>query len=100
MDSRSVCRICGRRSVVVDVSGRAILKFKQGATRRTKNRIKEHGPEFLIVREAHIHSLGSAVLAMSVAERASDGKGGKESWFGWLPFEEIDIKYIGLAKSS
>ena len=85
---------------MVDISGRAILKFNKNATRRTKNRIKEHGPEFLIVREGHLKELGSAILVMSVAENSSDGKGGKESWFGWLPFEEIDIKYIGVTKSA
>lgn len=85
---------------MVDVTGRAILKFKQSASRRTKNRIREHGPEFLIVREGHSRQLGSAILVMSVAERSSDGRGGKESWFGWLPFEEIDIKYIGVTKSA
>ena len=53
------------------------------------------------MREGHSRQLGgSAILVMSVAERSSDGKGGKESWFGWLPFEEIDIKYIGVTKSA
>ncbi len=85
---------------MVSVFGRAILKFNKQATQRTKNRIREHGPEFLIVREGHLKELGFAILAMSVAERSSDGKGGKESWFGWLPFEEIDIKYIGVTKSA
>lgn len=89
----------GGNTVVVDISGRAILKFKQTASRRTKNRIKEHGPEFLIIREANVRELGSAILAMSVAERSSDGKGGKESWFGWLPFDEVDIKFVDIAKS-
>jgi hypothetical protein len=85
---------------MADISGRAILKFNKQASRRTKNRIREHGPEFLVVREGHLKSLGSSILVMSVAERSSDGRGGKESWFGWLPFEEIDIKYIGLTKSA
>jgi hypothetical protein len=32
------------------------------------------------------------VLFESEAERASDGNGGKETWSGWLPLEEIGIE--------
>lgn len=85
---------------MVDVTGRAILKFKQSASRRTKNRIREHGPEFLIVREGNMRELGESLLVMSVAEKASNGRGGLESWFGWLPFEELEIKYISYIKSA
>jgi len=85
---------------MVDVTGRAILKFKQSASRRTKNRIKEHGPEFLIVREGNMRELGESLLVMSVAEKASNGRGGLESWSGWLPFKELEIKYISYIKSA
>jgi len=27
----------------------------------------------------------------SVAQRASDGNGGKEAWHGWLPVKEIEV---------
>jgi hypothetical protein len=29
------------------------------------------------------------ILFESEAKRASDGSGGKESWSGWLPLEEV-----------
>ena len=56
------------------------------ASRRTKNRIREHGPEFEdVTRELTGHD--------SVAERVC--LRGGHGWLGWLPRDEFHIKCVG-----
>ena len=75
-----------------------LLRPAQGATNRTKNRIRENGPVFIvstsIKQMAFNFNKGAQVCILfeSEAERASDGKGGKETWSGWLPLEEIKVE--------
>ena len=67
------------------------LQFIPSATNRTKNRIRENGPEFVVlsdVRGVRFDS-GRWVHLKSTIMKSSDGKGGKESWSGWLPIKEI-----------
>ena len=71
------------------------ISWVSRATSRTKNRIRENGPTFIV------HSLPRGVqfdkgnelwiLLESIAHRSSDGKGGKEAWHGWLPAREIEV---------
>ena len=62
------------------------IKAKQSACRRTKNRIREHGHDFVLVRQS-----GTEVLLRAISRNASNGLGGKEHWFGWLPITEVEV---------
>ena len=70
-----------------------LLSPAEGATQRTKNRISENGPAFIVrsnnKRVAFDKGTQTWILFESEAKRASDGNGGKESWSGWLPVEEV-----------
>ena len=72
------------------------LSPKEGATNRTKNRIRENGPAFVVrtsIKQVAFNKGAQAcVLFESEAKRASDGNGGKETWSGWLPVEEVEVK--------
>ena len=66
----------------------------QKASRRTKNRIKENGAHFIFMRKTRASSLfngNTAFLLSAVTKKAADGRGGKESWLGWLPANEFDV---------
>ena len=72
-----------------------ILEFRPSkrATRRTKNRIREHGPSFEVrsIKE-NVTCLGSpGIFLVATTKNASDFKGNKESWTGWLPTKEIEV---------
>ena len=60
------------------------IKAKAGASRRTKNRVNDNGPEFVLVDESNAFCL--------------DGKAGvlvhsaSTDWFGWLPTDEINME--------
>ncbi len=65
------------------------------ASQRTKNRIREHGSIF------KVHDVRGSVLCLghraairleAQTRHASDGKGGREHWQGWLPLEEIEVE--------
>lgn len=62
----------------------ATIKANPTATKRTKERIRQHGPTFTIEAKGH----GGAVLGgvECVLVRAPDG------WLGWLPVSEITIE--------
>jgi hypothetical protein len=63
------------------------LKFiaKPNASQRTKNRLREHGPDF------HIAQSAMSVSALNDAEgllmESDDG------WCGWIPADEISVYY-------
>ena len=69
------------------------LRAVAGAVNRTKNRIRENGPHFVVRSESQTCQFDRHgqlwVRLESIAQRASDGKGGKETWSGWLPVKEI-----------
>ena len=71
------------------------LKPTKGAVNRTKNRIRENGPEFIVLKEPQTASFdrggGLWVMLESIACNCNDGRGGKEPWFGWLPIKEIEV---------
>ena len=67
----------------------------QNAVSRTKNRIRENGPAFIVLSEPKTTQFDRHgqrwILFESVAHNTSDGHGGKEAWFGWLPVKEIEV---------
>ena len=77
------------------VGDTVMLRAVKGAETRTKNRIRENGPAFIMRTHARRVSFDRGARAWisfeSVAKRASDGKGGKEAWVGWLPQEEVEV---------
>jgi len=68
------------------------LRHTKGAVNRTKNIIRTDGPDFTVLSEPRTVQFGPGIwiLLESIAISRSDGKGGKESWFGWLPIKEIE----------
>ena len=54
--------------------------------------IRTDGPDFRVLGEPRTVQFGSGIwiLLESIAINRSDGKGGKETWFGWLPIKEIE----------
>ena len=57
------------------------ITAKQGASQRTKNRIREHGPSFTVCETRQ------SVLAMG--HKTCVLVGSTTGWFGWLPLEEL-----------
>lgn len=59
-----------------------VITASPDASQRTKNRIREHGPEF------KVRQIKKSVLAMDtqpcVSVESPDG------WFGWLPLAEVN----------
>lgn len=53
---------------------------KQDAGRRTKNRVREHGPKFELVKGP---TFVDCLQDMGLLLRSEDG------WTGWLPVDEI-----------
>jgi len=68
------------------------LRHTKGAVNRTKNIIKTDGPDFTVLSESRTVQFGPGtwILLESITRNRSDAKGGKESWFGWLPIKEIE----------
>ena len=60
-----------------------ILKTNKFSSRRTRNRIREHGPEFRAEKSGVAGGLG---LRLAWLVRAEDG------WLGWLPRDEFDFR--------
>lgn len=61
-----------------DAAGRIVVKINPGAaSKRTRNRVKEGGPEFDFFE--NINRPGWLLL-----------RSPKTGWFGWLPLEEIE----------
>lgn len=59
---------------------RMTVKAMPGASKRTKNRIRENGPIFTFIKKGRAESLHpDSVLLRS--ERTN--------WFGWLPTHEV-----------
>ena len=59
-----------------------ILKTNKFSSRRTRNRIREHGPEFRAEKSGVAGGLG---IRLAWLVRAEDG------WLGWLPRDEFDM---------
>ena len=56
---------------------------KQTASQRTKNRLQEHGPNFIILKTSFCNL--NSFIGEGILVKSEDG------WFGWLPVEEINL---------
>ncbi len=58
------------------------LKVREGASNRTKNRIREHGnSNFEVCREPqHVISMSTTAVLLKT-----------DRWLGWLPLNEIEV---------
>jgi len=71
-----------------------ILKAARNASRRTRNRVREHGPVFEDVTRQHTgRNLGRGVVDGMDCVLVRAG-----SWFGWLPIDEIERTTEGGVK--
>lgn len=63
------------------------------ASRRTKNRIREHGPFFFMLDSAKSVQSLSGESGILVSCHGSDAiiPNQDSDWFGWLPISEITI---------
>ena len=57
------------------------LKANTNSSRRTRNRIREHGPSFRTLKSGNCQALGNGLHWLT---RSEDG------WLGWLPCNEFD----------
>ena len=60
-----------------------VLKANETSSLRTRNRIREHGPNFCVIRSGWPDALGGHPCWLV---RAEDG------WFGWLHRKEFSWK--------
>jgi hypothetical protein len=60
------------------------IKANKLASRRTRNRIHEHGPEFIVRNRANNVFGFKGVDCILLTSP-------KDEWFGWVPENEIDI---------
>jgi len=73
------------------------ITANKNAKQRTKNRIKEHGPRFEVLRELKsVQCLAgrAGVHLHSESKTSSDKKGGWDEWMGWLPLDEITVEEV------
>ena len=65
-----------------------IISFNNKASSRTKGRVRDHGPRFVIFR-----GTGSFIGAGALSRRSCALVGSLTTgWDGWLPLDEIEIK--------
>ncbi len=64
----------------------AIVTSKDNASRRTKNRIAENGPEFNLGREMPVVWFDSAEVKARLLHAI------RTDWVGWVPADEITVK--------
>ena len=57
------------------------LKANDQASRRTRNRIREHGPSFRAIKSGNCQDLGDD---LHLLVRSENG------WLGWLPWNEVN----------
>lgn len=70
------------------------IKPTTSASQRTKNRIKERGPRFVVERMHDTKSLGLTGGGVTGLEswllREVGGPDG-DTWIGWIPLDEFEI---------
>ena len=60
-----------------------LIKPTKAASKRTKERIKQHGPEFTILDARIVICLNNELGYLLSSD--------KTDWMGWLPSNEIDM---------
>ena len=63
------------------------ISFNNKASSRTKGRVREHGPEFVLFKETKSF-LGAGILSSRECILVGSTSTG---WSGWLPVSEIEI---------
>ena len=61
-----------------------MFTINKDSSKRTKERIKQHGPKFAVKATRSVQSLGMSFLLESL----------KSDWFGWIPVREVDWSEI------
>ena len=61
-----------------------VITPNKNAKQRTKNRVKEHGPEFELIDDMSSVQCMEGREAINV--KASDG------WVGWFPLNEVEVE--------
>lgn len=77
------------------IGDRVLLKPNRFSSMRTKNRIRDHGDLFEIVRidsSSALFDLRPAIFVRSESKNVKDGMGNRVEWMGWFPTDEIDIQ--------
>jgi len=64
-----------------------LCSASDGASKRTKNRIKEHSGQFLILDKKTVACFNNQEAILTECLCGTH----KEPWRGWLPVKEIDI---------
>ena len=62
-----------------------ILKTNKFSSRRTRNRIREHGPTFRAVKSGNCPDLGDDLHWLVQSE---------DGWLGWLPQSEFNWQHV------
>jgi hypothetical protein len=60
-----------------------LIKPTKAASKRTKERIKQHGPEFTILDARLVICLDNQLGYLVQSD--------KTDWIGWLPYNELDL---------
>ncbi len=63
-----------------------IIKAKQNATKKIKDRIKNHGPEFTMEIQPDLRNVGDFLKKNILVRGTRD-----VTWTGWFPLDEIEI---------
>ena len=66
------------------------LTAKKSATNRTKNRIHEHGP-FFVVKAAEGRHIPGLKDLLCILVRPLDQN---DDWLGWMPISEMEIEEV------
>ena len=61
------------------------LKTNEQSSRRTRNRVREHGPNFRALKSGNCPSLGNDLHWLVRSENG---------WLGWLPQIEFDFSHF------
>ena len=81
LDKRTLsCYIITMRTVMISPTNKA--------SKRTKNRIRENGPTFQVMRENTQHVFAIGCVAGSLMRS-------KNGWLGWLPRSEFHVECVG-----
>jgi len=67
------------------------ITAKPCASSRTKNRLREHGPMFLICRQAQTVHFAPGLWVLCDADPDADPDAWGASWRGWLPINEVNL---------
>jgi hypothetical protein len=68
-----------------------VLTPTEWASRRTKNRLSEHGKKGFIVRQGPRESVLFPGKLVALFESVTNSVSGNRNWLGWIDITEINI---------